>query len=213
MFISKNVRPQDLSMVLEDTTWEKCGYKSGQSIYDETESADYVYHVIEGAVRSCKMFADGRRQIGAFHLAGDIFGVESGPVYRFRTQAIVDTVVRRARRHRLEFVDVLAINRALKLTTANLQHAEEHLLLLGRKTSSERVAAFLLEMDRRLTEKGAIALPMTRRDIADYLGTTIETVSRALSTLHKEGVISFFEQDQRRIVIRDRDRLRELSAD
>ncbi len=68
----------------------------------------------------------------------------------------------------------------LTMTTDNLQHVESHLLLLGRKNSRERVAAFLLEMNGRLTARGK-ALPMSRRDIADYLGLTLETVSRANS--------------------------------
>jgi CRP/FNR family transcriptional regulator, nitrogen fixation regulation protein len=212
MLVSQNVRPEDLAMVLEDTTWAACRYQRGQSIYEEAESADYVYQVIEGAVRSCKTLADGRRQVGAFHLVGDIFGLESGQVYRFRTQAVDDTVIRRATRQGLEG-DALAINRMLRLTTANLQQAEKHLLLLGRKNSGERVAAFLLEMDSRMTEARSIALPMTRADIADYLGLAIETVSRVLSTLHKEGVISVLGSDHRRIVIRDKGRLSELSAD
>ena len=77
------------------------------------------------------------------------------------------------------------------------------MLLLGRKTSLERVAAFLLEMHRRLTPEGAIALPMNRRDIADYLGITLETVSRALSVLRKNGLLKFLGQTQRQIVVVD----------
>jgi CRP/FNR family nitrogen fixation transcriptional regulator len=169
MLVSQNVRPEDLAMALEDTTWAACRYQRGQSIYEEAESADYVYQVIEGAVRSCKTLADGRRQVGAFHLVGDIFGLESGQVYRFRTQAVDDTVIRRATRQGLEG-DALAINRMLRLTTANLQQAEKHLLLLGRKNSGERVAAFLLEMDSRMTEARSIALPMTRADIDGVIG-------------------------------------------
>ena len=82
------------------------------------------------------------------------------------------------------------------------------MLLLGRKTSLERVAAFLLEMDRRLAAAGIMALPMCRRDIADYLGLTLETVSRALSQLNDEGVLGF--SGARQIVLRDRQRLRNL---
>jgi CRP/FNR family nitrogen fixation transcriptional regulator len=85
------------------------------------------------------------------------------------------------------------------------------MLLLGRKTSLERVAAFLLEMDRRLTAAGGVmALPMNRRDIADYLGLTLETVSRALSHLHGMGILGFLGQTQRQIVLLDRHRLAEL---
>jgi CRP/FNR family transcriptional regulator, nitrogen fixation regulation protein len=84
------------------------------------------------------------------------------------------------------------------------------MLLLGRKTSLERVAAFLLEMDRRLTATDIMALPMCRRDIADYLGLTLETVSRALSYLHSKGILSFLGPTQRQIVLLDRLRLAEL---
>jgi CRP/FNR family nitrogen fixation transcriptional regulator len=96
------------------------------------------------------------------------------------------------------------------MTATNLKHAEDHMLLLGRKTSLERVAAFLLEMDSRLTAAGVMALPMCRRDIADYLGLTLETVSRALSVLHDKGVLGFLGQTQRQIVLLDRPKLAEL---
>ena len=100
----------------------------------------------------------------------------------------------------------------LSMTTDNLQHAENHMLLLGRKTSLERVAAFLLEMDRRLSPAGVIALPMTRRDIADYLGLTMETVSRALSALQKKGFLKFLGQTQREIVVLNPAGLAELDC-
>jgi CRP/FNR family nitrogen fixation transcriptional regulator len=182
-------------------------YNRGAEIFGEAEPADYVYQVIDGAVRSYKLLSDGRRQIGAFHLVGDIFGLENGPVHRFTAEAIVDTTVRLAKRASLEHVaetDALVARDLLSMTTSNLQHAEDHMLLLGRKTSLERVAAFLLEMDRRLSAAGVMALPMNRRDIADYLGLTLETVSRALSCLHGKGILGFLGQTQRQIVLLDR---------
>jgi CRP/FNR family transcriptional regulator, nitrogen fixation regulation protein len=185
-------------------------YNRGAEIFGEAEPADYVYQVIDGAVRSYKLLSDGRRQIGAFHLVGDIFGLENGTAHRFTAEAIVDTTVRLARRISLEHVaetDALVARDLLNMTTSNLQHAEDHMLLLGRKTSLERVAAFLLEMDRRLTAAGVMALPMNRRDIADYLGLTLETVSRALSCLHGKGILGFLGQTQRQIVLLDRPRL------
>src|SRR5713226_6844349 len=154
-------------------------YRKGVEIYGEKEPADYVYQVVEGAVRSYKLLSDGRRQIGAFHLVGDIFGLENGTVHRFTAEAIVDTTVRLMKRRSLEHVaesDVFVALDLLNMTTSNLQHAEDHMLLLGRKTSLERVAAFLREMDPRLTAAGIMPLPMSRRDIADYLGLTLETV-------------------------------------
>src|ERR1700712_2959387 len=129
-------------------------YKKGVEIYGEKEPADYVYQVTSGAVRSYKLLSDGRRQIGAFHLTSDIFGLENSNVHRFTAEAIVDTTLRLVRRRSLENVagrDAQVANNLLSLTASNLQHAEDHMLLLGRKTALERVAAFLLEMDRRLT--------------------------------------------------------------
>ena len=98
----------------------------------------------------------------------------------------------------------------LNMTTINLQHAEDHMLLLGRKTSLERVAAFLLEMDGRLTRRRRHCPSDGRRDIADYLGLTLETVSRALSQLHGKGILGFLGQTQRQIVLLDRTRLADL---
>ena len=188
-------------------------YKKGTEIYGEREPADYVYQVKSGAVRSYKLLSDGRRQIGAFHLAGDIFGLENGTEHRFTAEAIVDTTVRLIKRQSLEMVadsDALVARNLLCMTTNNLQHAEDHMLLLGRKTSLERVAAFLIEMDKRLTAAEVIALPMSRRDIADYLGLTLETVSRALSRLHELGILGFIGNTQRQIVLLDRQQLASL---
>src|ERR1700761_244452 len=188
-------------------------YKKDVEIYGEKEPANYVYQVISGAVRSYKLLSDGRRQIGAFHLISDIFGLENSNVHRFTAEAIVDTTLRLVRRRSLDSVagrDVQVANNLLNLTASNLQHAEDHMLLLGRKTALERVATFLLEMDRRLTAANFIALPMCRRDIADYLGLTLETVSRALSHLHDRGILGFIGQSQRQIVLLDRPKLAEL---
>jgi CRP/FNR family nitrogen fixation transcriptional regulator len=188
-------------------------YKKGTEIYGEKEPADYVYQVKRGAVRSYKLLTDGRRQIGAFHLVGDIFGLENGNEHRFTAEAIVDTAVRLIRRQSLELVaegDAMVARNLLSMTTSNLQHAEDHMLLLGRKTSLERVAAFLIEMDKRLTAAGIMALPMSRRDIADYLGLTLETVSRALSRLHELGILGFIGNNQRQIILLDRQQLASL---
>src|ERR1700754_421827 len=187
-------------------------YKKGTEIYGEKEPAEYVYQVKSGAVRSYKLLSDGRRQIGAFHLAGDIFGLENGGEHRFTAEAIVNTTVRLIKRRSLELIaesDAMVSRNLLSMTTENLQHAENHMLLLGRKTSLERVAAFLIEMDRRITAAGVMPLPMCRRDIADYLGLTLETVSRALSRLHALGIIGFISSNQRQIVLLNR---RELAS-
>ena len=156
-------------------------------------------------MRSYKLLSDGRRQIGAFHLVGDIFGLTNGENHRFTAEAVVDTTLWLMKRRSLEVISqtdgVLARN-LLSLTTRSLQHAEDHMLLLGRKDSLEKVATFLLEMDKRLAD--AMTLPMSRRDIADYLGLTLETVSRALSRLRRAGAISLVVDTPREITILDR---------
>ncbi len=194
-------------------TSNEFSYKKGTEIYGEKEPADYVYQVKSGAVRSYKLLSDGRRQIGAFHLVGDLFGLENRGEHRFTAEAIVHTTVRLVKRQSLELVaksDATVARNLLSMTTNNLEHAEDHMLLLGRKTSLERVAAFLIEMDRRLTAAGVMALPMCRRDIADYLGLTLETVSRALSRLHELGILGFIGNNQRQIVLLDRRQLASL---
>jgi CRP/FNR family nitrogen fixation transcriptional regulator len=95
----------------------------------------------------------------------------------------------------------------LGMTAAQLLHAEDHMLLLGRKSALEKVAAFVLEMDKRLTAAGIMSLPMNRRDIADYLGLTWETVSRSLSRLQEAGMLGFIGRTQREIVLLDRHRI------
>ncbi|MBR1174670.1 helix-turn-helix domain-containing protein [Bradyrhizobium sp. KB893862 SZCCT0404] len=185
-------------------------YRRGSEIYGEKEPVEYVYQVKSGTVRSYKLLSDGRRQIGAFHVPGDIFGLENGSLHRFTTEAVVDTTVRLIRRETLDTAaeaDGTLIRSLLCMATTNLRHAEDHMLLLGRKTSMERVAAFLIEMDKRLTATSILALPMTRRDIADYLGLTIETVSRSLSSLRELGILRFIDNNQRHIVITDRQQL------
>jgi CRP/FNR family nitrogen fixation transcriptional regulator len=188
-------------------------YRKDEEIYGEDEPAEYVYQVIQGAVRTYKLLSDGRRQIGAFHLPGDVFGLESSVAHRLAAEAIEDTTVRLVKRRSLEqaaATDVQVARSLWSMTAGDLRHAEDHMLLLGRKSAMERVANFLLEMDRRLAVAGMMALPMCRRDIGDYLGLTLETVSRALSQLQSQGVLGF--SGARQIVLRNRQRLRNMDA-
>ena len=137
----------------------------------------------------------------------------NGELHRFTAEAVVDTTVRLVKRQILDGVatsNKALIFNILSMTTASLQHVENHMLLLGRKDSLERVAAFLVEMDHRLPAAGVMALPMSRRDIADYLGLNLETVSRALSTLQKKGILKFVGQAHREIEILNSAGLAEL---
>jgi CRP/FNR family nitrogen fixation transcriptional regulator len=201
----------DFGMASNSPVWiSECKYGKGAEIFGEKEPAEYVYQVKEGAVRSYKLLSDGRRQIGAFHLAGDIFGVTSGENHRFTADAIVETTLRVIKRQMEAKAkhDVAVARDLLKMTAKNLQHAEDRMLLLGRKGALERTAAFLIEMDDRLTAAGVMTLPMTRHDIADYLGLTLETVSRKLSRLRRAGVLAFIGNTQREISISNREKLR-----
>jgi CRP/FNR family transcriptional regulator, nitrogen fixation regulation protein len=182
-------------------------------IFGEGEEANNVYQILSGAVRTHKLLSDGRRQINSFHLPGDMFGFENGPTHRFTAEAVAETSVRVTARRSL--LDTITSRKAgasvlLDLITRNLRHAENHMLLLGRKTSLEKVAAFLLEMDDRLAHPDVMILPMNRRDIADYLGLTLETVSRAFSILRDEKMLRFDGTTQRQVVLLDRDELARL---
>ena len=188
-------------------------YRKDEEIYGEGEPSEYVYQVIQGAVRTYKLLSDGRRQIGAFHLAGDVFGLDPGTSHRLTAEAITDTTVRLVKRRNLEAAagsDVRVAHNLWTMTACELRHAEDHMLLLGRKTAMEKVATFLLEMDRRLAKAGMMALPMCRRDIGDYLGLTLETVSRALSQLNDQGILVI--SSARQIVLRNRQRLADMDA-
>jgi len=188
-------------------------YKKEEEIYGEGEPSEYLYQIICGAVRTYKLLSDGRRQIGAFHLPGDVFGLDPGSEHRLTAEAIVDTTVRLVSRRSLEKAaasNVQVARNLWTLTASDLRHAEDHMLLLGRKTAMERVATFLLEMDRRLAKADMMALPMCRRDIGDYLGLTLETVSRALSQLSDDGILMF--SSARQIALRNRRRLSAMEA-
>ena len=173
-------------------------YPRCTEIYGEKEPADHAYQVVAGAVRTYKLLSDGRRQIGAFHLFGDVFGLENSEVHRFIAAAIVDTKLRPIRRRSLESAaesDLLVARNLLNLTTNNLQHAEDHMLLLGRKTARERVAAFLLEMDRRLMAAQILALPMCRpgyrrlsgAHIRSGFACTLQSAGARHSRLHRNN--------------------------
>jgi CRP/FNR family transcriptional regulator, nitrogen fixation regulation protein len=181
-------------------------------IYGENEPAEYVYKVISGTVRTYKVLNDGRRQIGAFYLSGDFFGLEIGEQHTFSAEAIVDCrvlVVKRSALVTLAARDNDVARQLWAMTAAELQHAQDHIMLLI-KTAQERVAGFLLEMAKRSAGAAEVDLPMSRQDIADYLGLTIETVSRTLTQLEKGAAIAV--PSSRHIVLRNRAVLSRLNA-
>ncbi len=181
-------------------------------IYGEDEPADYIYKVVSGAVRTYKVLTDGRRQIGAFYLPGDIFGLESGDAHAFSAEAIADSkvlVVKRSALMAQAQRDGDVARQLWNTTSCELRRVQDHVLLLI-KTAEERVVDFLLQMAERSQTGNRVALPMSRQDIADYLGLTIETVSRTLTHLEESAAIEL--PSARTVVLCNRGALGRLAA-
>jgi len=188
-------------------------YGKDEEVYGEGDKASWYFKVVSGVVRTCKILSDGRRQIDAFHVAGDIFGIERGETYRCSAEAVGEATVIAYRRCSLEALaasDSVLARQVVATTLLSLERAQDHMILLGRKSAAEKVATFLLAMAERVHED-AIELPMSRSDIADYLGLTIETVSRTLTQLERDAVIAL-PTARRTIVLRNKGALRRLNA-
>jgi CRP/FNR family transcriptional regulator, nitrogen fixation regulation protein len=187
-------------------------FPANTEIYGENEPADYLYKIVNGTVRTYKVLMDGRRQIGAFYLPGDIFGFDSGDEHTLSAEAITDCkiiVIKRSAVMALAARDNEVARQMWALTARELRRVQEHSLVLI-KSAEERVAGFLLEMAERVPAGAAVELPMSRQDIADYLGLTIETVSRTLKLLKDAAAIEVAKR--RRILLRNRSALRRLNA-
>jgi CRP/FNR family transcriptional regulator, nitrogen fixation regulation protein len=187
-------------------------FARNSEIYGENEPAEYLYKVVSGTVRTYKVLVDGRRQIGAFYLPGDMFGLETGDDHSFSAEAITDCkiiVIKRSTVMALAAKDNDIARQLWALTARELHRMQNHIMVLI-KSAQERVAGFLLEMADRASGGGAVELTMSRQDIADYLGLTIETVSRTLTQLEKSAAIEV--PTSRRIVLRNRSALNRLNA-
>ncbi len=188
-------------------------FATDEEIYAQEEEADLFYQVIEGAVRTTRLLSDGRRQVGDFYYAGDLFGFEGGPLHRLSAEALCPCeilVVRRSALRQFGAADGSFERHIWTATSKELLRTQEHLLLLGRKTAAEKVAAFLLGLSDRFP--GALTeLPMGRQDMADYLGLTIETVSRMLTQMQSDGLVRF--ESCRRFAILNRKALAILAID
>jgi CRP/FNR family nitrogen fixation transcriptional regulator len=188
-------------------------FSRNEEIFGESEPADYVYRVVSGAVRTMRFLSDGRRQILAFHVPGDIFGFERGDAHGFSAEAVSEceiVLVRRSLVDKAAKEDIAAARALLQHATQELQEAQEHAVVLGRKGAGERVAVFLLRLADRFAARGELELPMPRADIADYLALTIETVSRAFTQMERDCAIAL--PSARRVVMRSRAALEELQA-
>ncbi len=169
-------------------------YARNQTIFSEGDPVAYTFKVVSGAVRLCKLLPDGRRQIAGFRFAGDYFGHDSDEGYTLTAESLSETMVVRYVRSQLarleeERGDVR--QRVMDMLRRDLWAAQNHLIMLGRQTAKERVASFLVQLAGRtgLGDGDQIGIPMSRQDMADYLGLTIETVCRAISDLKRRNII------------------------
>jgi CRP/FNR family nitrogen fixation transcriptional regulator len=173
-------------------------------IFGESEPADYLYKIVSGCVRTYRILSDGRRQIGGFYLPGEVFGLGVGANHAMSADAIADSTVLVVKRSALDAIadrNPEIGRELLRLTAQELRRVQDRILLFI-KSAQERVAGFLLEMAGRVVADEVIDLPMSRQDIADYLGLTIETVSRTLNAFERSATIVL--PTSRRVVLRNR---------
>ena len=192
---------------------------AGETIFFEGDVASHVYNLTSGVLRLSKLLPDGRRQIAGFLFPGDFLGITMEDEHAFTAEAITPATLCQFSRPRFDgFVDTHPhLERRLYAIAAHeLAAARQQVVLLGRKTAAERVASFLLMLDaRRISASGSealegdINLPMSRADIADFLGLRIETISRELSALKASRLIRLTTTQTIRFV--DRERLEQLA--
>jgi CRP/FNR family transcriptional regulator, nitrogen fixation regulation protein len=191
----------------------RISYARNVEIFGEGEPAEYFYQVVSGSVRSCKLLDDGRRQVTGFYMVGEVFGLEPSEEHHFSAEAVNDTVILVVKRSAiigLAARDADIARQLWAMTARELQSVQNHMLILGCMGAKQRVAAFLLHMALRISGGIEIELPMSRQDIADYLGLTVETVSRTLTQLENDATITLVSS--RRIVLRNRAALTRLNA-
>jgi CRP-like cAMP-binding protein len=184
-------------------------------IVAQEDPANWCYLVVSGCVRTIRLMEDGRRQVGEFLFAGDLFGWEALDNHDFGAEAVTPVTLRRYARRDLEQLadqDRDVARKLRELSSCRLRSGREHMVLLGRKTASERIASFLLEMAARSNAdaRSTIELPMSRSDMGDYLGLTIETVCRRLTRLRLDGTIAI---NGTKIAIRNRAALGEAGCE
>jgi CRP/FNR family transcriptional regulator len=189
-------------------------YEAGETVVFEGDRAANVYSLTAGLLRLSKLLPDGRRQIAGFLFPGDFLGITMEEEHAFTAEAIAPSVLCRFQRRQFDaFVarHPELERRLYALAAHELAAARQQLVLLGRKTATERVASFLLMLASRCPARGCdeIELPMSRTDIGDYLGLRIETVSREISGLKAARVIQLTSRQAFRLV--DRTRLQQLA--
>lgn len=192
--VCRDVKGPDLERL--NALAETVTLQPGDVLAREGDPARHLFNVTAGSLRVYKLLPDGRRQITGFLFAGDFLGLAGGEAFGFTAEAMESSSLCRFRRdaYRTLVRETPDLEQALLTRTSHeLAAAQNQMLLLGRKTAQERVASFLLDLPSHDPSRSApdnhVRLPMTRAEIADYLGLTIETVSRVLSRLKASGVV------------------------
>jgi len=167
-----------------------------ETVFSEQEITTSVFNLVGGVMRLYKLLPDGRRQIVGFALAGDFLGMNASDRHSFSADAIsAVTLCQFPSQAFARFVESRPhlLRRINELAVRELSQARDHMVLLGRRSAEEKVATFLLGWRDRLAARNGfsklVSLPMSRQDIADYLGLTIETVSRTFTKLERDGII------------------------
>jgi CRP/FNR family transcriptional regulator, nitrogen fixation regulation protein len=190
-------------------------YETGESVYRCNDPIEHWYRIKWGAARKSVLSGDGRRHIVDFILPGDLFGFGSCRARSFCVEALVPgTLIARypsTGAERLADSDPQIARNIRELAFESIGRLQRRMVILGRTSALERVSAFLLEMADRshIAPAHAVCLPMSRYDIADYLGLAVETVSRALTELRRREAIFF--RSVRQVRICDRAALQELA--
>ena len=201
---------------LSGSNAHECKVQAHEALFCEGDDAEFLYEVVEGVMCNYRILMDGRRQIISFAYPGDVIGLGQTETYRYSCEAVCGSKVRSISKGAL-MRDALGHadlgHRLFEIATSELASMQEHQLLLGRKSAVEKLASFLLVLARKACreddKEASFKVPMTRTDIADYLGLTIETVSRSMTKLKLSGVIDLPQTTTVRV--RDMLRLEELA--
>lgn len=206
----------DEQMAKVDALANHVEYAPETGLIYEGDEANRVYNITEGVVRVTKLMPDGRRAITGFLYAGDFLGLSYGGRFSYTAEAITPVSVCQFSKVALErvFVEVPELERRLlAMVTSELMSAQDQMMLLARKTPKEKIASFLLSVSAKLARDedppDTIPLAMSRSDIADFLGLTIETVSRTLTALTKDGLIAL--PSRREVKLLDRETVEGLA--
>lgn len=209
------LKPEELPSLTDIVT--DISISPGQAVFFEGDPADHLFVLRDGCARVCKVLADGRRMITGFFFPSDIVGLAEDVTYAYSCEAVTRISLCRFPRKALKklFVEFPVLEQhILSVATNELAAAQDQMVLLGRKTASEKLASFLLLLSsragRRHARRDELFLPMSRNDIGDHLGLTTESVSRCFTRLRKQEIIRL--DAAHTISILDRDRLLALSG-